>query len=99
MEHGATDMLPMDLKYPSGVNRGQFVFDWRTYLCTVCTELQKADEWAEDGLGVSFRDRLDSRGPNTDGTSSTTSWSEYLRCISSTSRRWTMVPPWPDIQS
>ena len=53
LEKGATDMLPLGLEYPSRCNDGQFSFDWRTYLSTVCSELQTADEWAENGLGVS----------------------------------------------
>ena len=57
MEKGATDMLPMDLEYPSPANQGRFLFDWRTYLCTLCSELRVADNWADDGLEVSLRVR------------------------------------------
>jgi hypothetical protein len=57
MENGATDMLPMDLEFPSAANAGRFLFDWRTYLCTLCSELQEADEWGEYGLGVSLQTR------------------------------------------
>ena len=43
IEDGLTDMLPMDLVYPSKHNGFRFSFDWRTYLCTVFDELKRAD--------------------------------------------------------
>lgn len=41
MEQGLTDMLPMDLVYPSKFNRFCFSFEWRTYLCTICDGLKQ----------------------------------------------------------
>ena len=41
---GFSDLLPMDLQYPSEAGSRRFVFDWRTHLCTVFSQMCWIDE-------------------------------------------------------
>ncbi|KAI9927237.1 hypothetical protein MW887_003623 [Aspergillus wentii] len=44
VEDGATDMLPMDLNKHYIQDKFSYIFDWRTYFCTLFDELRAVDE-------------------------------------------------------